>query len=124
VDGYTVIIKKHPIFKRVEDNLWIKLKVPLFLMLTGCENFPVPTISSSPMFIRWSRILHPLETIKIANRGMPIEKSALFGDLYIVIVPEFPEYIDEMTIRKIRKIFVRDKHLIYLKKSSVDVIDI
>jgi hypothetical protein len=49
---------------------------------------------------------------------MPIEKSTLFGDLYVVIIPEFPEYIDETSVRKIRKIFVEDKHLIYLKKPS------
>lgn len=124
IDKFEIQVKKHPLYKRIEDDLWIKLHVPFFLMLSGCDCFPIKLLDDSYINISWTRVLKPYETVKIQNKGMPIRQSDMYGDLFIVFIPEFPEFLDSNKAKKLRKLFVSEKHLKFFSKTKDNLYEI
>lgn len=118
IENFEIHVKKHPIFKRVEDDLHMKLHIPFFLMITGCNEFPVTLIDNHNLALSWNRVIKPYETIKIPDKGMPIRGTSIFGDLYITFVPEFPDFVDSVKATKLRKLFVSESHFRFFQKSK------
>jgi DnaJ-class molecular chaperone len=118
IGNFQIHVRRHAIFKRIEDDLYMKLHVPFFLMITGCDSFPIIPIDKQELLLSWSRIIKPYETIKIPDKGMPIKGTNMFGDLYITFVPQFPDFIDNMKATKLRKLFVSENHAIFFQKST------
>jgi DnaJ-class molecular chaperone len=118
IENFEICVKKHPVFKRVEDDLYMKLRVPFFLMITGCSSFPFIHLDKQELLLSWNRVIKPYETVKISDKGMPIRGMNMFGDLYITFVPEFPDFVDNTKSTKLRKLFVSESHAIFFQKST------
>jgi len=80
-DLYLIVnIRPHEIFERKDDDLFVKIDVPLLVAILGGE-IPVPTLSGKVL------LKIPPETqngkvFKLTGKGMPHLGSSGYGDLY------------------------------------------
>ena len=85
-----IIVQKHKIFQRSEENLYYKLPISMTDAALGTE-IEVPTIDGSKAKVKIPAGTQNGKQLRLREKGMPNLRSENIGDLYLeinVIVPE------------------------------------
>ncbi|KAL8513615.1 hypothetical protein ACS0TY_012916 [Phlomoides rotata] len=92
---YVVQEKKHPLFRRKEDDLELEVEILLVDALTGCT-LTVPLLGGQTKRLTFDDILHPGYQKIITGQGMPKQKEpGRRGNLIITISVKFPKELTE-----------------------------
>ncbi|PIM99873.1 hypothetical protein CDL12_27629 [Handroanthus impetiginosus] len=92
---FVVAEKKHPFFTRQDDDLELRLEIPLVEALTGC-NLSVPLLGEQTMNLTIDDMVHPGYQKIIAGQGMPKQNEPKTrGNLVITFSVKFPEKLTE-----------------------------
>jgi DnaJ family protein A protein 2 len=83
----------HEIFQRAGDDLSAELNVTLAEALTGFSRVVLKHLDGRGIHLTHppGKVLRPGQILKVAGEGMPLKKSDLKGDLYLVVKIEFPD---------------------------------
>uniref|UniRef100_A0A6B2L5F6 J domain-containing protein n=1 Tax=Arcella intermedia TaxID=1963864 RepID=A0A6B2L5F6_9EUKA len=103
-------------FKRVGNDLFIKLHVPLVEALTGGE-IKITHMDSRDIYCRWNadEILSQESLYKMEGEGMPIVGQPRNGDLYIKFIVDFPKKLSTKQQQLLRSTF---NHTLQLDTTS------
>jgi len=89
-DLYVYIsLKKHPIFKRSEENLYFELPISFAAAALG-TTIEVPTIDGSKSKVKIPSGTQSGKQLRLKDKGMPQLRGNGFGDLYLQIKVEVP----------------------------------
>ena len=89
-DLYVYIsLKKHPIFKRSEENLYFELPISFAPAALG-TTIEVPTIDGSKSKVKIPSGTQSGKQLRLKDKGMPQLRGNGFGDLYLQIKVEVP----------------------------------
>ena len=89
-DLYVYIsLKKHPIFKRSEENLYFELPISFTDAALG-TTIEVPTIDGSKSKVKIPSGTQSGKQLRLKDKGMPQLRGNGFGDLYLQIKVEVP----------------------------------
>ena len=90
---FTLVEEDHEIFQRAGDDLSAELDITLAEALTGFSRIVLKHLDGRGIHISHpqGKVLKPGQILKVAGEGMPLKKSDLKGDLYLVVKIEFPE---------------------------------
>ena len=92
---FSVVEIEHSIFRRAGADLSADLEVTLAEALCGFSRVVLKHLDGRGLHINHlqpkGRILRPGQVIKVAGEGMPLKKSDLRGDLYLIARVKFPE---------------------------------
>ena len=89
-DLYVYIsLKKHPIFKRSEENLYFELPISFADAALG-TTIEVPTIDGSKSKVKIPSGTQSGKQLRLKDKGMPQLRGNGFGDLYLQIKVEVP----------------------------------
>jgi len=109
----------HDTFDRAGSDLRADLHVSIAEALTGFHRVVLTHLDGRGISLKVQqpkgKILRPDQIIKIDGEGMPMKRSDAKGDLYFVVVVDFPEdgwLRDDSDIQKIREV---------LPKSETDI---
>ncbi|XP_052205713.1 uncharacterized protein LOC127810334 [Diospyros lotus] len=87
--------KRHPIFKRLGDDLELVVEIPLIQALTGC-NITVPLLGGEKMTLFIDDIIHPGFEKIIPGQGMPKAKEReRRGNLRLSFLVGFPTHLTD-----------------------------
>ncbi|XAR49388.1 hypothetical protein NMG60_11032573 [Bertholletia excelsa] len=89
--------KRHPMFRRVGDDLELGVEVPLIQALTGCS-LDIPLLGGEKMTLSIDDIIYPGFEKTIPGQGMPNSKDkekGWRGDLRLKFFVEFPSNLSE-----------------------------
>ncbi|XP_042024185.1 dnaJ homolog subfamily B member 1-like [Salvia splendens] len=86
---FSVVEKKHPLFRRDGDDLELGLEVPLVQALSGCTT-PIPLLGGGQMTVSIDDIIYPGYEKNVPGQGMPISKQGNRGNLRLKFLVEFP----------------------------------
>ncbi|KAG6398675.1 hypothetical protein SASPL_140142 [Salvia splendens] len=86
---FSVVEKKHPLFRRDGDDLELALEVPLVQALSGCTT-PIPLLGGGQMTVSIDDIIYPGYEKKVPGQGMPISKQGNRGNLRLKFLVGFP----------------------------------
>lgn len=93
---FVLVETEHSIFRRAGADLSVNITVTLAEALCGFSRVVVKHLDGRGIQIRHppsiGRVLKPGSVIKVAGEGMPVKKSDLKGDLYLIVQIEFPEH--------------------------------
>ncbi len=82
-------LKKHPIFKREEENLYFELPVSIVDAALG-TTIEIPTIDGSKSNVKIPSGTQTGKQLRLKDKGMPLLRGSGFGDLYLQIKVEVP----------------------------------
>jgi molecular chaperone DnaJ len=82
-------LKKHPIFKREEENLYFELPVSIVDAALG-TTIEIPTIDGSKSNVKIPPGTQTGKQLRLKDKGMPLLRGSGFGDLYLQIKVEVP----------------------------------
>jgi DnaJ family protein A protein 2 len=90
---FTLVEEDHDIFQRAGDDLSAELNVTLAEALTGFSRVVLKHLDGRGIHINHpqGKVLRPGQVLKVPGEGMPLKKTDLKGDLYLVVKVEFPE---------------------------------
>jgi len=90
---FTLVEEDHEIFQRAGDDLSAELNISLSEALTGFSRVVLKHLDGRGIHLNHpqGKVLKPGQILKVAGEGMPLKKSDLRGDLYLVVKVEFPE---------------------------------
>jgi DnaJ homolog subfamily A member 2 len=90
---FTLVEIDHEVFQRAGDDLSAELEITLAEALTGFSRVVLKHLDGRGIHIDHpqGKVLQPNQVLKVAGEGMPLKKSDLKGDLYLVVKIEFPE---------------------------------
>ena len=89
-DLYVYIsLKKHPIFKRSEENLYFELPVSIADAALG-STIEIPTIDGLRSKVKIPPGTQTGKQLRLKDKGMPGLRGGGFGDLYLQIKVEIP----------------------------------
>jgi DnaJ family protein A protein 2 len=90
---FTLVEEDHEMFQRAGDDLSAELNISLSEALTGFSRVVLKHLDGRGIHLNHpqGKVLKPGQILKIAGEGMPLKKSDLKGDLYLVVKIEFPE---------------------------------
>jgi len=90
-DLYVVIhIKKHPVFKREEENLFLDKKIDLTTSIFGGE-IEIKGIDDKKIKIKIPAGTQSHTPLRIEGQGMPFINSKERGDLFLRIIVDIPK---------------------------------
>ena len=119
---FTLRETNHEIFTRAGADLQAVLDITLAESLCGLSRVVLKHLDGRGIHIHQpqGRILRPNQTLKIPGEGMPLKKSDLKGDLYLVVNVEFPQddWAQKETLEQVRRLLPSSD-----KKIQVDVVD-
>ncbi|KAK9750209.1 hypothetical protein RND81_02G180200 [Saponaria officinalis] len=93
--------KRHPMFKRVGDNLELGVEVPLLKALVGCT-ISVPLLGGEEMSLSIDEVIYPGYENIIQEQGMPKSKDhGQRGDLRLKFIVAFPNDLSDDKRRRI-----------------------
>jgi len=97
---------EHPVYKRENNNLYVKVDIPLEEALCGTI-YKLRYLNNKDLFINIDKILNPNYIMKIKSYGMPIlhDKHLIYGDLLIQFNIKFPDKLSLDIKDKIKEIF-------------------
>jgi DnaJ homolog subfamily A member 2 len=85
----------HEVFQRAGADLSAKLEITLSEALTGFHRVVLKHLDGRGIEMKHPKepgqIMRPSQFIKVPGEGMPIKKSELKGDLYLVVEIKFPD---------------------------------
>ncbi|KAL6525067.1 hypothetical protein OROMI_030660 [Orobanche minor] len=88
---FTISEENHPMFTRKEDDLELKIDIPLVEALTGC-NLSVPLLGGQTMSLTINDVINPGYEKIVAGQGMPKQNDPTTrGNLIITFCINFPE---------------------------------
>lgn len=100
---FVIAEKEHPFFKRVGDDLVVKLEIPLVDALTGWT-FSFGLISGDQMTLTFREIIYPGFEKVLKGHGMPLaSKKGVRGDLRIKFLIRFPKELGKGQCAVIRE---------------------
>ena len=90
---FTLVEEDHEIFQRAGDDLSAELNITLAEALTGFSRVVLKHLDGRGISLTHpqGKVLRPGQILKVAGEGMPLKKSDLKGDLYLVVKVDFPE---------------------------------
>ncbi|KAI1005755.1 DnaJ [Podosphaera aphanis] len=90
---FTLAEEPHEVFQRYGDDLSAKIHVTLAEALTGFNRVVLKHLDGRGIQIQHpeGKIMRPGQVLKIEGEGMPLKKSDLKGNLYLVVTIDFPE---------------------------------
>ncbi|KAK3340896.1 hypothetical protein B0H65DRAFT_275462 [Neurospora tetraspora] len=90
---FHLVEEPHDVFTRIGHDLSADLKVTLIEALAGFSRVVVKHLDGRGIHINHPRgkVLRPGDVLKVPGEGMPVKKSDMKGDLYLVVKIEFPE---------------------------------
>lgn len=114
--------KKHPIFKRIGDDLYTTISISLIEALTGFETILIH-LDHRKLLISPEKgeIIHPNSIYMINNEGIANHIDQRKGNLYIkfkVIFPE-PNSLTELQAKMLESVFTKNPPPLATKESNV-----
>jgi len=105
---FVVVEKKHEVFKRNGNDLYMEITIPLVEALAGFA-FTVNHLDDRVLLVKSEKgdVITPGETRVIPNEGMPKHKSPFEkGNLYLHFTIEFPKpgFLKEPQIQQLEKL--------------------
>ncbi|KEF60923.1 uncharacterized protein A1O9_02487 [Exophiala aquamarina CBS 119918] len=101
----------HEVFQRTGNDLSAKLEISLAEALTGFHRVVLKHLDGRGLELNHpqvpGQILRPGEVLKVHGEGMPLKKTDVKGDLYLVIEILFPEdgfFTDPATLDSLQKL--------------------
>ncbi|KAK3504576.1 hypothetical protein B0T13DRAFT_507190 [Neurospora crassa] len=90
---FHLVEEPHDVFTRIGHDLSADLNVTLIEALSGFSRVVVKHLDGRGIHINHPRgkVLRPGDVLKVPGEGMPVKKSDMKGDLYLVVKIEFPE---------------------------------
>lgn len=90
---FTLAEVDHEVFQRAGDDLSAELEITLAEALTGFSRVVLKHLDGRGIKLDHPRgkVLRPGQVLKVPGEGMPLKKSDVKGDLYLVVKIEFPE---------------------------------
>ncbi|EGO58176.1 hypothetical protein NEUTE1DRAFT_129931 [Neurospora tetrasperma FGSC 2508] len=90
---FHLVEEPHDVFTRIGHDLSADLNVALIEALSGFSRVVVKHLDGRGIHINHPRgkVLRPGDVLKVPGEGMPVKKSDMKGDLYLVVKIEFPE---------------------------------
>mmetsp|Transcript_35400 Transcript_35400/g.47813 ORF Transcript_35400/g.47813 Transcript_35400/m.47813 type:complete len:92 (+) Transcript_35400:757-1032(+) len=88
-------MKKHPVFKRVGDNLYMDMEIKLEEALLGFKRV-VKHLDGHQVTVesKENQIIQPFEWIIIEGEGMPKRGyPSEYGDLHVKMIVQFPKQV-------------------------------
>ncbi|CAI0393150.1 unnamed protein product [Linum tenue] len=95
---FVIVEKRHPLFRRVGDDLEIAIGIPLVQALTGCDiSIPLLGDSGEVMNLTIDDVIYPGYEKVIDGQGMPRfkEEGTTRGLLRVLFLVEFPAELTE-----------------------------
>jgi len=94
-DLYLVVsVAPHTTFQRVEDDLHVKVPVPLHIAVLGGE-VEIPTLKGTKLALRVPPETQNGRKIRLANQGMPHLSGSGSGDLYAEASVVLPTHLND-----------------------------
>jgi DnaJ family protein A protein 2 len=89
---FTLVEDDHEIFQRAGDDLSAELNITLAEALTGFSRVVLKHLDGRGIHLDSPRgkVLEPGQVLKVIGEGMPLKKSDLKGNLYLVVKIDFP----------------------------------
>ncbi|XP_043720802.1 dnaJ homolog subfamily B member 5-like [Telopea speciosissima] len=92
---FLIAEKRHPIFKREDNDLVLSIELPLVKALTGCT-LSIPLLGGEKMGLSLDEIVHPGYIKIIPGKGMPDPKeNGKRGDLRLKFRINFPTQLSD-----------------------------
>jgi DnaJ-class molecular chaperone len=89
-DLYLIIsVRRHPLFRRKENNLYVDVFVPLTAAVLG-GNIQVPTLNGAPIAMKIPPETQNEQVFRLVGHGMPHLGYSSRGDLMITIKVNLP----------------------------------
>jgi len=108
---FHLVQAEHPVFKRTGADLTAHINITLAEALCGFSRVVIKHLDGRGLHVNHQeekgRVIKPGQILKIPGEGMPIKKSDLKGDLYLVVDIVFPndEWLhDEKTAAQLKKL--------------------
>jgi len=108
---FHLVEQPHDVFQRTGNDLSAKLEISLAEALTGFHRVVLKHLDGRGIELNHpqvpGQILRPGEVLKVHGEGMPLKKTDVKGDLYLVIEIIFPEdgfFTDPATIDGLQKL--------------------
>ena len=90
----TIVIEKHPIFERHQDNLVMKLSIDAFDAMLGTEQI-IKAIDGSDVSVKVPPATQPGQVLRLVGKGMKVFQSNAIGDLFIELGVSIPTLNDQ-----------------------------
>lgn len=105
---FQLVETPHDTFKRAGADLAAEIHVTLAEALTGLHRAVVTHLDGRGIQINTpiGKILRPDQVLKVEGEGMPIKRSDARGDLYLLVLVDFPkdDTLNDSTLEKLRSI--------------------
>jgi DnaJ family protein A protein 2 len=90
---FTLVEEDHEVFQRRGSDLSAELNITLAEALCGFSRVVLKHLDGRGIQITHPRgkVLKPGQILKVPGEGMPLKKSELKGDLYLIVTIEFPD---------------------------------
>ncbi|CAL1362437.1 unnamed protein product [Linum trigynum] len=109
---FVIVEKRHPLFRRVGDDLEIAIGIPLVQALTGCDiSIPLLGDSGEVMNLTIDDVIYPGYEKVVPGQGMPRfkEEGTTRGLLRVLFLVEFPVELTEEQKAKIVSILEEEE---------------
>jgi DnaJ family protein A protein 2 len=106
---FTLVEEDHEVFQRRGNDLSAELNITLAEALCGFSRVVLKHLDGRGIQITHPRgkVLRPGQILKVAGEGMPLKKSDLKGDLYLIVAIDFPDdgwMEDEASFKNLQKL--------------------
>lgn len=90
---FTLVEEDHEVFQRRGNDLSAELNITLAEALCGFSRVVLKHLDGRGIQITHPRgkVLRPGQILKVPGEGMPLKKSDLKGDLYLIVTIDFPD---------------------------------
>jgi len=106
MDGASLIVDfrvdPHLKYDRQGNDLICNHSISVFDLIVG-TSFEFTTLSGKTLEVTVKPKTQPFMQLKLANQGMPIHNTIMFGDQIILLKPFIPDTIDEEVINSINQ---------------------
>ncbi len=85
-----VSVKEHELFQRDGADLFARVPITMVVAALGGE-FEVPTLDGSKARVKVNPGMQPGQRVRLKGKGMPVLRTAKFGDLYVQLDIEIPQ---------------------------------
>ncbi len=89
-----VSIKPHELFARDGADLYARVPITMSVAALGGE-FEVPTLDGARARVKVTKGMQPGQRVRLKGKGMPILRTAKYGDLYVQMDVEIPQNLSK-----------------------------
>jgi molecular chaperone DnaJ len=98
-----IVIKEHPVFKRVENNILVELPVNIWQASLG-DKVQVPTVDGQPVEIEIKPGAQHGEVIRLREKGVPFLRNTGRGDQLVTLNVVVPRKLTEEQRQLLQKL--------------------